>query len=120
MSGGSGNHRSVVGSVSGIFISARPKQQVLKEPSEAEDAFPIHLINTIPQPPTFYFIAAISTYPKIDIQVPAPAELSIAHLKCDRHLVVFMQVLVEAFARMGFHLDIVGIRQSEQRNGCCY
>jgi hypothetical protein len=54
------------------------------------------------------------TDPEIDLQVSAPAKLSVADLEGDRHLVVLVQLLVEAFSRVRLHLDVVGGRQPEQ------
>jgi hypothetical protein len=53
-------------------------------------------------------------YPEVYIQVPTPAELAVADLERDRHLVVLVQLLVEALAHVGLHLDVVGGREGEE------
>jgi len=55
-------------------------------------------------------------YPEIYIQIPTTPKLPIAHLERHGHLVVLVQGLVEAFARVRFHLDVVRICQSQQRS----
>ncbi len=52
-------------------------------------------------------IAHVLTHPEIDFQIARTSELPIAHLKCHRHLVILVKLLVKAFARMGAHLDVV-------------
>lgn len=47
------------------------------------------------------------TNPEINIQVPTTAKLAIPDLKCHRHPVVLVQLLVEAFSRMRLQLDVV-------------
>jgi hypothetical protein len=61
------------------------------------------------------------TYPEVNFKIPASTELSVADLVRDRHLVVLVQRFVEAFAHVGFHLDVVrggrgedAARRSEQ------
>jgi len=48
------------------------------------------------------------THPEIDIQVTATTKFTVADLERDGHLVVGVERLVEAFACVCFHLDIVG------------
>lgn len=47
-------------------------------------------------------------YPEINLQTPRTAKLAVAHLERHGHLVVPVQVLVEAFVRVGAQLDVVG------------
>ena len=47
------------------------------------------------------------THEEIDIEVPATAELAVRDLEGHGHLVAFVQLFVEAFARVGAHLDVV-------------
>lgn len=60
--------------------------------------------------------------PEVDLEVPAAAKLAVAHLECDRHLVVLVQLLVEALPHVRLHLDVVrrhepdeGARRCEDR-----
>jgi hypothetical protein len=48
------------------------------------------------------------THPEVNVQVSATAKLAVADLEGDGHLVVGVQLLVEAFARVGSELDVVG------------
>lgn len=57
--------------------------------------------------------------PEVDLQVPAAAELAVADLKGDGHFVVLVQLLVEAFAHVGLHLDVVRRRQSDEGTRDC-
>ena len=57
-----------------------------------------------------------TTHPEINLQIPAPAELPVSDLKCDRHLVPLVQVLVEAFSRMRIQLDVVGPGQGDEED----
>lgn len=52
--------------------------------------------------------ASAATYPKVDLQIAAAAKLAVTDLEGDRHLIVAVQCLVEAFARVGAELDVVG------------
>ncbi len=47
------------------------------------------------------------SYPEVDVEVPGAAELAVADLEGDGHLVVLVQRLVEALATVGRELDIV-------------
>jgi len=49
--------------------------------------------------------------PEIDLQVSAAAKLPVADLERDCHLVVLVEGLVEAFALVGLHLNIVRRRE---------
>lgn len=55
-----------------------------------------------------------NSYPEIDLQVPASSKLPVANLERDRHLVVLVQRLVEAFALVGLHLDVVRGGEAEE------
>jgi len=52
-------------------------------------------------------VCLVCTYPKVDLEVAAAAELAIADLVGHGHLVVAVEVLVETLARVGFHLNVV-------------
>jgi hypothetical protein len=54
------------------------------------------------------------SYPKVDLEVPAAAKLSVADLERHSHLVVLVELFVEAFAHVGLHLDVVGGSQGEE------
>ena len=58
-----------------------------------------------------------STHPKINLQIPRAAKLPIAHLERHSHLIVLMQHLMEAFALMGSHLDIVSESEDAAHEG---
>lgn len=51
--------------------------------------------------------ATEGTHPEVKLQIPRATKLPIPNLECDRHLIIFMQDLVEAFSLMGAHLDVV-------------
>jgi len=51
------------------------------------------------------------THPEINLQISAAAKLPVADLERDCHLVVLVEGLVEAFALVGLHLDIVRRRE---------
>ena len=55
----------------------------------------------------------VPTHPEVKLQVSTASELSVADLERDRHLIVRMQRLVKAFARMRLHLDIVRMAEAE-------
>ena len=46
-------------------------------------------------------------YPKVDFKVTRTAKLAVPHLKSHGHFVIFMEILMEAFARVCAQLDIV-------------
>jgi hypothetical protein len=48
-----------------------------------------------------------TAHPEINLQIPASAKLAVADLEGNRHLVVLVQRLVEAFALVRLHLDVV-------------
>lgn len=62
----------------------------------------------------FACVSRPNAYPEIDFQIAAAAKLSVANLECDRHLVVLVQLFVEAFALVGLHLDVVRRSEREQ------
>ena len=47
-------------------------------------------------------------YPKVDIEVAAASKFPISNLECNCHLVILVEFLMEAFSRVGAHLDVVG------------
>ena len=47
------------------------------------------------------------TYEEIDVEVAAAAKLTVRDLEGYGHFVVFVQLLMEALARVGAHLDVV-------------
>lgn len=49
-----------------------------------------------------------ATYPKIDFQVAGTTEFPVAYLECDGHLVILVQLLVEALSAVSRKLDVVG------------
>lgn len=54
------------------------------------------------------------TYPEINVQIATASKFSVAHLKCDRHLVILVQRLVEALAGVCSHLNVVRIADGEE------
>ena len=58
-----------------------------------------------------------AAYPEVHVKVPCTAKFPIPNLECDRHLVIFVQLLVEAFSRVGLELDIVCQRGSKECGG---
>ena len=55
-----------------------------------------------------------SSYPEINLQIPASSKLPVANLERDCHLVVLVQRLVEAFALVRLHLDVVRGGEAEE------
>ncbi len=49
----------------------------------------------------------VLTYPEVDVEIASTTKFSIAHLKGDRHLIIPMEVFVEAFPAMRLELDIM-------------
>lgn len=49
-----------------------------------------------------------TSYPEVDLEVPTSSKFPIADLERDGHLVVLVQLFVEAFAHVRLHLDVVG------------
>lgn len=47
------------------------------------------------------------TYPEINVQVAGTAKLAIANLEGYRHLIIAVEVFVEALAAMSWELDVV-------------
>ena len=58
---------------------------------------------------------SVHAYPEVDVQVLAAAKLSVADLECHRHLVVLVQLLVEAFSRVRAEIYVVGESRAQQR-----
>ena len=54
------------------------------------------------------------THPKVNLQIPSAAKLPVPNLKCDRHLIIPVEGLVEAFSLMGAHLDVVSEGSGEK------
>ncbi len=63
--------------------------------------------------------ARAGVYPKVNLQVTAAAEFPVADLERDRHLVVLVQLLVEAFALVRLHLDVVCRCEGQQTARRC-
>lgn len=55
-----------------------------------------------------------TTHPEIDVEVTGAAKLAVADLEGHRHLVIAMEVLVEAFAAVGGKDDVVSGGGAEQ------
>lgn len=53
-------------------------------------------------------------YPKVNIEVSAAAEFAVADLEGDGHLVVRVQLLMEALARVRLELDVVRRADGEE------
>ena len=54
------------------------------------------------------------THPEVNLQVPRTAEFSVSNLECDRHLIILVEDLVEAFSLMGAHLNVVRKRAGKE------
>ena len=52
-------------------------------------------------------------YPKVNLKIAAATKFAISNLKCDRHLVVDMELFVETLARVRLELDVVGGNRAE-------
>lgn len=59
------------------------------------------------------------SYPEINLQVSASTKLPVADLEGDGHLIVRVQLFVEAFPRVRFHLDVVGGGKAQQATEGC-
>lgn len=55
------------------------------------------------------------TYKEVDIKIATATKFSVANLEGDRHLVILVQRLVEAFSRMGAELDVVRVGDCKER-----
>lgn len=62
---------------------------------------------------------AVSAYPEINVEVPAPAKFPVADLEGHCHFVVLVQLLVEALALMRLHLNVVRRGEAEQAARRC-
>jgi hypothetical protein len=51
------------------------------------------------------------THPEVNFEISAATKLPVADLEGDCHLVVLVEGLVEAFALVGLHLDVVRRRE---------
>ena len=58
-----------------------------------------------------------TTYPKIYIEIPSTAKLSVPNLKSDRHLVILVEGLMKALSAMSSKLDIV--RNGSTKQAAC-
>ena len=47
------------------------------------------------------------THPKVNFKISTPTEFSIADLERDCHLVVLVELLMEAFPHVCLHLNVV-------------
>lgn len=56
----------------------------------------------------------VFTHPEVNVQVAATAKFAVADLEGHGHLVVGMELLVEAFARVGLELDVVGRGEADE------
>ena len=59
-------------------------------------------------------MATMGPYPEVNIEVSSTPKLPIANLEGHRHLVIFAQGLVEAFAAVGGQANVVGAGGLEQ------
>jgi hypothetical protein len=59
-------------------------------------------------------IARSKTYPEVNVEVSAPSEFPIGNLERDGHLVIGMELLVEAFSRVGLEVDVVSGGKAEK------
>lgn len=57
------------------------------------------------------------TYPEVNIEVACAAELAIANLEGNSHLVILAEVLVEAFEAVGRQDDVVCSSNLESNGG---
>ena len=46
-------------------------------------------------------------YVEVNVEIAGTTELAIAHLEGHGHFIVLVEFFVEAFARVGFELDVV-------------
>lgn len=58
-------------------------------------------------------------YPEVNLQIAATTKLPVANLEGDCHLVVFVKLLVEAFALVSLHLDVVRRCEGEKAARRC-
>lgn len=56
-------------------------------------------------------------YPEVNVEIPSAAKLPVTDLEGDSHLVLLVEVLVEAFPAVGRELDVMG-RGSLEEAGC--
>ena len=54
------------------------------------------------------------THPEVNLQISRTAKLSVSNLEGDRHLIILVEDLVEAFSLMGAHLNVVRKRSGEE------
>ena len=53
-------------------------------------------------------------YPEVNLQIPRTAKLSVSNLECDRHLIIFVKDLVEAFSLVSAHLNVMRKRGGKE------
>lgn len=73
----------------------------------------------LPIPVPSDVVPGVEAYPEVNLQVSAPSEFPVADLERDCHLVVLVQLLVEAFALVRLHLDVVRRCEGEQAARRC-
>ena len=61
-----------------------------------------------------------AAYPEIDVKVAGAAELPVADLESDGHLVILVQLLMETLAAVRGQLDVVGQHGRRQQTGQQY
>jgi hypothetical protein len=61
--------------------------------------------------------SSLMPYPEVNIQISTSSKFSITDLEGDGHLVVCMKLLMEAFSRMSFEVDVVGNGRPKKRQG---
>ena len=54
------------------------------------------------------------THPEVDLKIAATTKLAVADLEGHGHLIVGMELLVEALARVGLELDVVGRSKADE------
>ena len=54
------------------------------------------------------------THPEVNLQISRTAKLSVSNLEGDRHLIILVEDLVEAFSLMGAQLNVVRKRSGEE------
>lgn len=53
-------------------------------------------------------VCSKATYPEVNFEVACATEFSVANLERDCHLVILVQLLVEALSAVGGKLNVVG------------
>ena len=60
----------------------------------------------------------VVAYPEVYFEISRRSKLSISNLERDRHLVILMQLFVEAFPSVCRELDIVRLSDPQEAGGC--